>query len=365
MPPAIVRYSNDPASTVDLTALTPSRFILQRERALPYRDSEGRVNLELVRLSLAQARSKDEIDDDVVKRLEKWERHAQKSLGSSGPAPSPLRSPRHATPISGVGPLLPRRAWEPPSGTGRPQLSRRLTMDEGDNEDHEDELPLSLRKPQRRGRADVDDGLTKDDLSSPVKRPRVGDSRDRSPIRPSPQRRSNSQPLSPIVTYTIANRELHPRQADPYTCVPIGKQTSSESGSDDVYEVQEILQESERGFLIRWAGYSALHDSWEPEANVSETLIADFRLRQAEATRYAGCDYLRNGSEKRLWCRACRQHAHPDNFSTHMRSMPEKRRTCLKHHGDTSTPTPPRSIVPTTLTEEQLARCRKFGFASW
>ena len=49
-----------------------------------------------------------------------------------------------------VGPLLPRRAWEPPSGTGRPQLSRRLTMDEGDNEDHEDELPLSLRKPQRR-----------------------------------------------------------------------------------------------------------------------------------------------------------------------------------------------------------------------
>ena len=48
-----------------------------------------------------------------------------------------------------------------------------------------------------------------------------------------------------------------------------------------------------------------------------------------------------------------------------MRGAPEARRTCLKHAGFTSTPTPPRTVASTSLTEEQLQRCRKFGFACW
>ena len=103
---------------------------------------------------------------------------------------------------------------------------------------------------------------------------------------------------------------------------------------------------------------------WEPEENISAVLIAEFRRRAAEAAQYAGVDYNRGG-EPRLWCRACREHSHPDNFSQQMRATPEARRTCLRHHGEKTTPTPPRAVAPASISEAQVARCRKFGFAAW
>ena len=94
--------------------------------------------------------------------------------------------------------------------------------------------------------------------------------------------------------------------------------TSHTLRASHTLQVESIQREGERGFLIRWAGYSAEHDSWEPEANINAKLVADFRLQQEEAERYRGTDYLR-GTERRLWCRACKQHAHPDNFSQQAR----------------------------------------------
>ena len=73
-------------------------------------------------------------------------------------------------------------------------------------------------------------------------------------------------------------------------------------------QVESIQREGERGFLIRWAGYSAEHDSWEPEANINAKLVADFRLQQEEAERYRAEDEeygrkvaLRNACEEALF----------------------------------------------------------------
>ena len=61
---------------------------------------------------------------------------------------------------------------------------------------------------------------------------------------------------------------------------------------DDVYLVERLLQErTRRGrqqFLVRWAGYSEAHDSWEEEANIirgSEALIAQLRYGDAAAAK--------------------------------------------------------------------------------
>jgi len=53
----------------------------------------------------------------------------------------------------------------------------------------------------------------------------------------------------------------------------------------DVYTVEKILNERKRGctceFLVRWAGYSRAHDSWEPVANILDSRLIDgFRAEQ-------------------------------------------------------------------------------------
>ncbi|EOD25057.1 hypothetical protein EMIHUDRAFT_206121 [Emiliania huxleyi CCMP1516] len=52
-------YSDAPLSTIDVGALTASRFLLREQRLFPYRDGEGRVALSLVRDSLARLSETD------------------------------------------------------------------------------------------------------------------------------------------------------------------------------------------------------------------------------------------------------------------------------------------------------------------
>ena len=85
LPPAVteIKYDYSPAATVDLGALTRSRFLLQRQRLLPYRDVLGRVNLNLVQASLDALRSgrvtAGDKTPEITARLVSWEKHAQKT----------------------------------------------------------------------------------------------------------------------------------------------------------------------------------------------------------------------------------------------------------------------------------------------
>ena len=256
-PPNLVRYSNTPARDIDISTLTPSRFLLQRERQLPYRDADGSVNLELVRQSLETARELPNVDETIVAKLEKWERHAERAI-TTGNLPSPYRPSRHASPVSTA---------RLQSSSRQPQLTRRLTMAAAeDGAAPDEELPLSLRKPSRsRGENEAAgaEAAGSSPTKSPSKRPRLdaGSRRGspmRSPMRPTAQARAGSSHasplrstpprrdshLSPIVTYALADRELHPRQSDPYVPPALIKDDSSGSGggsgSEDVFEVRRV-----------------------------------------------------------------------------------------------------------------------------
>ena len=117
LPPAVteISYSYSPAATVDLGALTRSRFLLQRQRLLPYRDVLGRVNLNLVQASLDALRSgrvtAGDKTPEITARLVSWEKHAQKNL-AEGPEDErmTLDEMRAA--------LVPPSAPEPPPSVG-------------------------------------------------------------------------------------------------------------------------------------------------------------------------------------------------------------------------------------------------------
>ena len=79
-------YSDAPLSTIDVGALTASRFLLREQRLFPYRDGEGRVALSLVRDSLARLSETDSAVlagsgttfAEVSAKLSRWLRHAER-----------------------------------------------------------------------------------------------------------------------------------------------------------------------------------------------------------------------------------------------------------------------------------------------
>jgi len=101
-----------------------------------------------------------------------------------------------------------------------------------------------------------------------------------------------------------------------------------------VYEVEAVLDEDElggRGFLIRWAGFGPDHDSWEPEENVAEQLVDDFREARRLMRNHQGTDYKASNT-RMLWCCACCTHTPADSFSSNMRRAEARVRKCLQHH---------------------------------
>ena len=56
-----------------------------------------------------------------------------------------------------------------------------------------------------------------------------------------------------------------------------------------MYEVEQILdhrQESDGSvtYLIKWQGYSVKHNSWEPQENLNDDLIDDYRENLPDPT---------------------------------------------------------------------------------
>ena len=59
--------------------------------------------------------------------------------------------------------------------------------------------------------------------------------------------------------------------------------SGGEEVDEDVYSVEKIVGQKGGKFLVRWAGFDASHDSWEPKANIlDDELIAAFRQERDE-----------------------------------------------------------------------------------
>lgn len=113
-------YSAAPISTIDLSALAASRFILPDERLLPYRDATGAINVHLLRQSLQHAESCAAVvklgppqpaeagpspmykaaDAEAIEKLRRWLRHAER--WEAGMEVAAARAAGHASePASG------------------------------------------------------------------------------------------------------------------------------------------------------------------------------------------------------------------------------------------------------------------------
>ena len=305
LPPAVteIKYDYSPAATVDLGALTRSRFLLQRQRLLPYRDVLGRVNLNLVQASLDALRSgrvtAGDKTPEITARLVSWEKHAQKNL-AEGPEDErmTLDEMRAA--------LVPSpSAPEPPPSVGAKRPAAAST---------------AAAKPRRRrlvlGRA------------SPVET-RAGALNKRRALLD--ELSGSATPSAEEAEEEAAEEEGAADTDDDYEGSGVSGDSSGSSAppilglrdfehgvasDDDVYEVQEVLDEDAAAgkFLIRWAGYGPEDDTWEPEDNVSVDLVAAFRRARDLAARHVGDDY-RDGGGRRLWCARCKKHQPGDNFS--------------------------------------------------
>lgn len=79
-------YTAAPLSTIDISALKPSRFLWERGSeppALPYRDEAGRISVHLLRKSSAQLEEL-QAPQDVAEKCTKWLKHAEHWLNTGG-----------------------------------------------------------------------------------------------------------------------------------------------------------------------------------------------------------------------------------------------------------------------------------------
>ena len=357
--PPKVEYSDKPLATINLAALTPSRFLLQRERALPYRDEDGRVNIHLVRRSIADVESGRVLASPAIKdRLAAWRRHAHRSLVAASPAvPSLSRGlqleltraePEEAAVASGKRALV--------VADKSPRAKRRCTrlvalVDENSAHDNTSGGEGSESASGGEGAA----RMVK--MIGQATPPRL-------PATP-PRGRMHHAHL--LAAEQLAAAEKVARgdgQARSEEGSDGGSDGSGEGGSDGVYEVAEILREGDKGFLIRWAGYGPEDDTWEPEAHVSDALVASFRRAQASALARPRED-VGEGRGRRLWCSACGVHAPADNFSALMKRSSPASRECLKHQRMiAAVTTPPRPVTASVMSAERTVRFRKYGIPS-
>ena len=350
LPPAVteIKYDYSPAATVDLGALTRSRFLLQRQRLLPYRDVLGRVNLNLVQASLDALRSgrvtAGDKTPEITARLVSWEKHAQKNL-AEGPEDERMTLDEMRAAL-----VPPPSAPEPPQSVGAKRPAAAST---------------AAAKPRRRrlvlGRA------------SPVET-RAGALN---------KRRALLDELSGSATPSAEEAEEEEAEEEGAADTDDDYEGSGASGDssgssappilglrdfehgvasdDDVYEVQEVLDEDAAAgtFLIRWAGYGPEDDTWEPEDNVSVDLVAAFRRARDLAARHVGDDY-RDGGGRRLWCARCKKHQPGDNFSAQQARAPAATRACLVHRcAAPRTPTSGRTpATPTAAADRRVASVR-------
>lgn len=65
------------------------------------------------------------------------------------------------------------------------------------------------------------------------------------------------------------------------------EESSDDEASQEEYEVERIIdvyfkKNGEKEFLVRWKGYSAKEDTWEPEANLNCKDLIESYLKKCE-----------------------------------------------------------------------------------
>lgn len=145
----------------------------------------------------------------------------------------------------------------------------------------------------------------------------------------------NAEIAGAIMESDADSAHADPRAASPDTSSGSHDGSSQGSSADDVYEVEALLEEDEsgegKGFLIRWAGFTPDHDSWEPESHIAPELVAAYRRERNLARSNRGDDYML-GRTRMLWCSPCAAHHPADNFSSNQRRVHACGRACLSHH---------------------------------
>ena len=286
---------------------------MQKERRLPYRDEEGTVNIHLLQRSINEIASGAACDAHMHAKAVAWLKHGHSTL---------LKSSRAV------------------SGSTK---DSKLQRDDADDDDDEH---LTLDELLR---AELSSGCT---ATRPQVLPETVTQLDRRVSRKrlrafsgqalfasaepdgTEQRESASeQSASERSDETDEEAAQSQQSMSDAETGPLGVLDSAAESGDDVYEVKQVLGESQGHLRLRWAGFGPEHDSWEPEANVSRALLRGFRAAKRARREHEGRDYGGAAGHRptQLWCTACRAHVHIDSFSAKERRAESGERTCLEH----------------------------------
>ena len=352
---------------------------MQRERRLPYRDQDGKVNIHLLQRSIDQIGAGAACDARMHAKAIAWLKHGQSTL---------LRSCQAAR-----------------SGSGAAKDAKVQHDDDANNDDDDEHLTLddllrahlaselasqrptlraelasertpkrALRQANRQPRdatetqldrrisrkrlrafagttlfasADADDPVEREGESEGASEqsasddPNWSDGSERSEVlrlrreAARPQGRGDDEASGRWSCSLGSGRRRDVFGPSPLLTLTQPHNPNPPGPKPQPSQVQEVLAEdAEQGrFRIRWAGFGAEHDSWEPEANISPELVAGFRTAKRARREHEGRDYGGAAGHRptQLWCSACRVHLHRDSFSALQRRSEAAGRTCLRH----------------------------------
>jgi len=303
-------YTDAPAP--DISKLSSTRFVEGEKRRYPYRDALGRVNLNLVNSSLAEAEV-DSACTATLSRLQAWQRHAIRALerrpddekltlDALVERRSPTKPAKAACMLTTVvQPVaMRRRLFSAPRAGDEPAVE--LEDDDGDSADsahsgESEDMP-------------AEDRLYLCRLAEEAE-----------------MRRSSRK----------QSKRVHATRGGGAALAPAASASTSADDADDsddgLYEVEALLDEDEmggKGFLIRWAGFGEEHDTWEPEWNIAPRLVEAFRGERDLTRRHSGDDFAL-GRKRLLWCSTCCRHLPSDSFSALQRRSEPCKRACLIH----------------------------------
>eukprot|EP00320_Phaeocystis_rex_P020923 CAMPEP_0119066816 /NCGR_PEP_ID=MMETSP1178-20130426/9260_1 /TAXON_ID=33656 /ORGANISM="unid sp, Strain CCMP2000" /LENGTH=320 /DNA_ID=CAMNT_0007048443 /DNA_START=86 /DNA_END=1048 /DNA_ORIENTATION=+ len=308
----MIEYSDAPVSSIELTALSRSRFLMQRERKLPYRDEGGKVNIHLLQRSINDIRAGAACDAEIHAKAIAWLKHGQSTLlGSGATKDAKLQQEYDEASEADDENLTLDDLLRAELSSGRtPTGPQRNTTRQHDF------TVTRLDRRVSRKRLRAFSGESGEELFDPA------DSDD------TQQKKGARGPLG-------SDRSARAQQSASEEEAPVGMLDSAAESGDDVYEVEQVLEERQGRVRLRWAGFGPEHDSWEPESNVSRELLRGFRAAKQARHEYAGRDYggVAGRRPTQLWCTACRAHVHIDSFSAQQRRVESQsgERTCLKH----------------------------------